>query len=128
MSTIVAKDLLYPTARGTASTYEILEKVMKQAPDLSRKLDKTKARWCRRFSNTLRRDCTSTASEGVNGGVKRIALDNSQIGLAKAFLSHGIRTHQECCEEATKFRNDELMPLARHYYSVDLDASKSFTG
>ena len=86
-----AKDLLYSAARGTAFTCEMFEKVMKQAPDLFMKFDRVKTQWCRKYSNTQRRDFIATASESLNGAVKRIALDTSQIRLTKAFLAHGMR-------------------------------------
>ena len=122
-----ARDLLYNTARGTAVTCEMFGEIMKQDPDSLEELTKTRDKRCRRHSNTLRRDFISTVSGGLNGAVERTAVDTSQIRLAKAFLAHGTRAYQECCEEATMLRDDELMPLTGHCYSVDLDVSKSFT-
>lgn len=121
------KDLLYTAARGTAFTFDMFVEAMSNAPDLLSKLTRIRTQWCRRFTNGMRRDFISTASEAINGAVKRIALDRSQIRLCKAFVNHSQRAYQECCEEVARIPEKPLMPLAYRYIELDKEVAQSLT-
>lgn len=121
-----AKNILYDAARGTAFPYNKFVRALSCDKKLLEKLDRIKSQWCRRYSNTLRRDFIATVSEALNGTVKRYALDKSQVRLVKAFIRQGMKAYRECCEESAKLEDNDLMPLARRYYDEDLEVSGPF--
>ena len=65
------KDLFCSAARGTLITHEESMPLLKGTADLHTKLSKIRAKWCRRFSQSLGRDYIATLSEGLNGAIKR---------------------------------------------------------
>lgn len=107
-----ARNILYDAARGTAFPYDKFVRALRCDLRPLDKFDRIKSQWPRKYSHTLRRDFITTASEALNGTVKRYALGKSQVRLVKAFLQQGMRAYKECCEKSAKLKDNDLMPLA----------------
>ena len=70
--------------------------------------NRIKAQWCGRYSNTLRGGFIATASEGSMEELRGLLQTLPRL-VDAASQAHGTRAYQECCEEATKLKNDELL-------------------
>ena len=68
------KDLFYSAARGTLITHKEFMPLLKGTPDLHTMLSRIRAKWCRQFSRSLRRDYIATLSEGLNGAKRCIEI------------------------------------------------------
>ena len=88
------------------------------------KLDSIKEKWCRRYSHSLRRDYISTLSEGLNGAVKRLSPNKTQVQLMKEFLKQSRRAYIDCCEEARTIPDTKFMPLVDRYHEIDKKVSQ----
>lgn len=118
-----AKDLFYSAARGTLITYKEFIPLLKGTADLHTTLSKIRAKWCRQFSPSPRRDYIATLSEGLNGAIKRQTYLKTQVLLAKTFIRQSAYAYQECSLAARKLPDEGIMPLAKRYISIDREVS-----
>lgn len=118
------KKIFYDTARGTITPLEDLKFSLGTHKELFSKLERIKDKWCRIFTQGLRRDYIVTLSEGLNGVIKRSVYTQTQVALAKEFLAQSRRAYEECKQSAEKILGGKLMPLAYRYYEIDIDFAK----
>ena len=97
--------------------------LLKGTTGLHTKLSKTRAKWCRQFSQPLRRDCIATLSEGLNGAIKRQTCLKTQVLLAKTFTQQSAYAYQECSLAARKLPDEGITPLAKRCICIGREVS-----
>lgn len=121
------RSLFYGSARSTTSSFKEFSSSLDPTSELRRKFESIKEKWCREYSENLRRDYIVNLSESLNGAVKKIVDKRRCVPLVKAFLHQSLKAYNSCVLVAKRLTERKFMPLAQRYYDTDIEISKSFS-